>query len=71
MIVGRTLWKPGLLKNFFTENRLFAINLIKRDANCEAHTFARNSRYFENSHIWVESPNFVDGLFESVCTICI
>lgn len=59
-----------MIKEFLRNNHSFSINLVRRNANCVAHAFAKNSRFFENPNIWVEPPIFVDGLLESFCSSC-
>lgn len=56
-------------KQLLRDYCLFFVNWVNRNVNCLAHSLARNSRLFESSHSWVESPNFVDDLLD-FCLSC-
>ncbi|KAL6517616.1 hypothetical protein OROMI_033317 [Orobanche minor] len=51
-------------------NNGFTISYISRNANCMAHVFVRASKSFSSPHSWVEPPDFVDGLLDSICISC-
>lgn len=46
----------------------YSVQFVGRDANLVAHCYARASRLYESSSIWIDPPNFVEGLSPAFCS---
>ncbi|KAL8510346.1 hypothetical protein ACS0TY_017235 [Phlomoides rotata] len=57
----------NLCNDLLAHNVLFDIKLVRRNVNDVAHYLARASVSYDSPCLWVEPPNFVDGLLDNTC----
>ncbi|KAL8531537.1 hypothetical protein ACS0TY_008219 [Phlomoides rotata] len=55
-------------KGVLSQHPHFSVRWVYRNANLLAHSLARASWNYDSPYIWVEPPDFVDGLLESICS---
>ncbi|KAL8463223.1 hypothetical protein ACS0TY_034025 [Phlomoides rotata] len=58
----------GLCTEFLTQNELFVVKLVRRNANDVAHILARVFVFYDSRCLWVEPSDFLDGLLDIFCS---
>lgn len=54
-------------RNILASHPNYSIHFVRREANLVAHCYARAAHLYESFSIWIEPPNFVEGLSLALC----